>query len=267
MAKVTRRAKTSAGKRVKASATAAGAAARKAAKNASKAAAKVAKATAKAARPAKAAKKARPAKPAKKASPAKPAKAARKGRAAGRRAPDVAHADPVLFEALTEGERADALRVLTEDKRLASMAKVGRYKVIAVEPLVVKPPHELVGTRLARLLVYDYASDRCVDACVDLDASAVTFLAVTRAQPMLSREEEATAIAIAMSDERVAKQLSLGDEPQLAMHYWSRNTGDLAYARRSAAVLFGPRGGNASLVAVVDLLDDTVADVVPADQW
>ena len=50
-------------------------------------------------------------------------------------------ADPALFEPLCEGERADALRVMTEDRRLATMAKVARYRVTAVEPLVVKPPH------------------------------------------------------------------------------------------------------------------------------
>src|SRR5690349_4746577 len=38
--------------------------------------------------------------------------------------------DPALFEALSEGERAAALRILTEDRRLANMAKVARYRVI-----------------------------------------------------------------------------------------------------------------------------------------
>jgi hypothetical protein len=73
---------------------------------------------------------------------------------------------------LTAGEIADALRTLTEDRRVATMAKVGRYRVIATEPLVVKPPNPLAGHRLARVVVYDYAADRCVDACVDLDAPA-----------------------------------------------------------------------------------------------
>jgi hypothetical protein len=243
-------------------------------KTAGKAAKKAApkKAATKPAAPKKAAKKpakkpAAPKKAAKK--PAAPKKAAKKPakKPGARRDADLRYADPVLFAPLTEGERADALRVLTEDKRVAKMAKVGRYKVVAVEPLVVKPPHELVGQRLARIVIYDYASDRCVDASVDLDASVVAFLGVTRAQPMLSREEEAAAVAIAMADERVSGQLSLGDEPQLAMHYWSRNDRELSYSRRSAAVLFGPRGGNASLVAVVDLLDDAVAEVVAADDW
>src|SRR5688572_22748433 len=52
-------------------------------------------------------------------------------------------ADPALFEPLCEGERADALRVMTEDRRLANMAKIARYRITAVEPLVLKPPHEL----------------------------------------------------------------------------------------------------------------------------
>lgn len=183
------------------------------------------------------------------------------------RQPDLRYSDPQLFEPLTEGERADALRVLTEDARLNKMAKVGRYRVIAVEPLVVKPPHELVGHRLARLVIYDYAGDRAVDACVDLDERKVSFLDTSRAQPMLSRDEEASAVAIALRDERVEKQLSLGDEPLMAMHYWSNNENDLAYSRRSAAVIFGRRGAAASIVAVVDLLDETVADVVSAERW
>jgi len=51
------------------------------------------------------------------------------------------------------------------------------------------------------------------------------------------------------------------------MHYWGRRESDLAYARRSAAVIFGRPGAAPSLVAVVDLLDNLVTDVVPASQW
>src|SRR5262245_30538543 len=80
----------------------------------------------------------------------------------GRAAADVVHADPALFDPLTPGETADALRTLIEDRRTSSMAKVGRYRVICTEPLVVKPPHELAGHRLARVVAYDYASDRAV---------------------------------------------------------------------------------------------------------
>src|SRR5258706_12801499 len=119
------------------------------------------------------------------------------------------------------------------------MAKVGRYRVIASEPLVVKPPNWMAGHRLARMVVYDYAADRCVDACIDLDAGIVAHLDVTKSQPMLSRDEEAIAIGVALSDDRVRAQLSLGDEAQAAMHYWGRRSSDVAYARRSAAVLFG----------------------------
>lgn len=180
---------------------------------------------------------------------------------------DVASADPTLFAPLTPGEVADALRTLTEDRRVGNMAKVGRYRVIAAEPLVVKPPHWMAGHRLARVVVYDYAADRCVDACIDLDAGIVAHLDVTRAQPMLSREEEAVAIGVAMSDERVRAALSLGDEPMIAPHYWGRRETDPAYARRSAAVVFGRQGSHPSLVAVVDLLDNLVTDVVPASQW
>jgi hypothetical protein len=48
--------------------------------------------------------------------------------------------------------------------------------------------------------------------------------------------------------------------------YWSRRPSDLAYRRRSAAVIFG-RGGLASHVVVVDLIDGVVTDVVTSEQW
>jgi hypothetical protein len=182
-------------------------------------------------------------------------------------APDVAQADPNLFDPLTPGEIADALRTLTEDRRLSSMAKVGRYRVICTEPLVVKPPHWMAGHRLARVVAYDYAADRTVDACVDLDAGVVAHLELTKSQPMLSRDEEALAVSIAMVDDRVRSKLQLGDVPQMTMHYWGRSPKDISYARRSAAVVFGRADGHSSLVAVVDLLDNAVTQVVPAELW
>src|SRR5689334_25437918 len=113
----------------------------------------------------------------------KPAKPKPNGKANGkangkpsRRSADVAQADATLFDPLTPGETADALRTLIEDRRVASMAKVGRYRVICTEPLVVKPPHWMAGHRLARVVAYDYAADRAVDACVDLDAGIVAHL-------------------------------------------------------------------------------------------
>ena len=147
------------------------------------------------------------------------------------------------------------------------MAKVGRYRVICAEPLVVKPPHWMAGHRLARVVVYDYSGDRTVDACVDLEAGVVAHLELTKSQPMLAREEEALAVSIATVDERVRAKLALGDVPQATMHYWGRTTADMAYTRRSAAVIFGRAEGHASLVAVVDLLDNVVTQVVPAELW
>ncbi len=201
--------------------------------------------------------------------PAKaPAKAKPKATAAERPpAPDVVGSDPSLFAPLTPGEIADAIRTLTEDRRVAGMAKVGRYRVVATEPLVVKPPHWIAGHRLARVVVYDYAADRTVDACVDLDAGVVAHLDISKAQPMLSREEEAVATSVATLDERVRDKLALGDQPLVAMHYWGKDANDPAFARRSAAVLFGRAGGHPTLVAVVDLLDNQVTAVVPASEW
>ena len=184
-----------------------------------------------------------------------------------KRKPDVTDAEPALFDTLTPGETADALRTLTEDRRLTGMAKVGRYRVICTEPLVVKPPHWMAGHRLVRVVAYDYSQDRAVDACVDLDAGVVAHLELSKGQPMLSREEEALATSIAMVDERVRNKLAIGDAPLTTMHYWGRTPTDLAYARRSAAVLFGRVGGHASIVAIVDLVDQVVSQVVPAEAW
>jgi hypothetical protein len=215
-------------------------------------------------------------KPTKSAKPskskAKPAarangKGAARGRKEAGKEAGVEAADPSLFDPLTPGEVADALRTLTEDRRLSSMAKVGRYRVICTEPLVVKPPHWMAGHRLVRVVAYDYAADRAVDACVDLDAGVVAHLELSKAQPLLSRDEEALAVSIAMVDDRVLEKLALGDVPQVTMHYWGRTQNDLAFARRSAAVVFGRTDGHPSLVAVVDLIDGQVTQVVPAELW
>jgi len=74
-------------------------------------------------------------------------------------------------------------------------------------------------------------------------------------------------VSIAMTDERVREKLVLGDVAQTTMHYWGRNPKDISFARRSAAVIFGRTDGHASLVAVVDLLDNQVTQVVPAEMW
>ena len=207
---------------------------------------------------------AKPAKSKAKSAPA-PTKKTPPKAGGGQRSPDVANADPALFDPLTHGEVADALRTLTEDRRLGSMAKVGRYRVICTEPLVVKPPHYMAGHRLARVVAYDYAALRAVDACIDLDAGVVAHLELTKAQPMLSRDEEALAVSIAMTDDRVRSKLTLGEAPQATMHYWGRNADDPSFERRSAAVIFGRSDGHSTLVAIVDLLDNAVTQVVPAE--
>jgi hypothetical protein len=187
---------------------------------------------------------------------------------AGKRVAPIAVTEyPELFLPLSAGESADALRTLTEDSRVATMAKVGRYRVICTEPLVVKHQNRLAGHRLARVVVYDYAADRCIDACVDLDAGVVAHLDINRSQPMLSREEEALAISIATADDEVRSTLTLGEQPQLATHYWGKDASEIAYSHRSAAVLFGRAGEHPAMVVVVDLLDNQVTNIVPANRW
>jgi hypothetical protein len=190
----------------------------------------------------------------------------KKKKAKGRRL-SVDAADPELFAPLTDGERADAVRVLTEDLRVAAMAKVGRYRVITVEPQVLKPPSKHANCRLARIVTYDYSAQRTVDAIIDLEEHVVADLTFTKNQPMLSRDEEAIAISLAMADSRIEEALGLGEEPLAAMHYWSNDETELAYSRRSAAVIFGQPGARPSTVAIVDLVDNVVGDVVPAEHW
>jgi hypothetical protein len=182
-------------------------------------------------------------------------------------APSPRAVDAALFEPLTVGERAEALRLAVEEPLLRGMAKIGRYRVVAAEPLVLKPPHERAGRRLARVVIYDYAGDQRVEVALDLERTEVFRVGGSRAQPMLSPEEEEAAIAIAIADAAVSSALGLGDEVYAVLQYWGRDPSELAHARRSAAVLFGPQGGPASLVAVVNLIDGAVVDVVPADQW
>jgi Cu2+-containing amine oxidase len=173
----------------------------------------------------------------------------------------------MLFAPLSEGERADAIRCLLEDDRLRGLAKVGRYRVITAEPLVVKPPEPLAGRRLARVVVYDYASDKCVDACVDLDRGAVCHVSTSTAQPMLSRDEEADAVAIADADQRVVEARGIGAVATVALHYWSLRETEFSFRRRSAAVVYATPGARPSCVAVVSLVDREVLSVVPAEKW
>ena len=180
---------------------------------------------------------------------------------------DVRHADPELFLPLTEGERADALRLALEEKRLRTMAKVGRYRVIAVEPLVLKPPHARAAHRLARVVIYDYASDTRVEVSADLEAAEVFYAVSSQAQPMLSATEELEAIEIASLHDEVNSRLALGDVAQGVMHYWSRDASEVPFRHRSAAVLFGQPGATPALVAVVNLIDGEVTEVVAADRW
>lgn len=203
-------------------------------------------------------------------SPATPSRttrrsAARVARAERTAAPRAEGAD--RFAPLTEGEQAAALRICTADSRLAGIAQIGRYRVISVEPLPVKRGHPRAESRLARVVIYDYASERCLDACVDLDGEDLFALSSSHSQPPLSPTEEAEAVAIALADERVRRELSLGDDAQAVLHYWSQRPADLAATRRSAAVILGEPGGRPNVVAVVDLMEETVTEVVPAARW
>jgi hypothetical protein len=152
-------------------------------------------------------------------------------------------------------DRASALRILMDDGMMRGIARIGCFRVLTNEP--AEPP---TGRRLFAIDLVDYASDRSVHACVDLDRRGVASLACTPAEPRLAPEEEADALAVALADRRVAGGINLGDEPQSIVHVD-------AHPHRAAAILFGAQRSSPSLVAVVDLARRTVTKVVPAERW
>jgi hypothetical protein len=158
-----------------------------------------------------------------------------------------------------EGE--EALRILLDDDMMHSIARIGRFCVLANETVVVEPPDPLAGHRMAHIDLVDYARDRAVKATVDLELGGVSSLSCAPAASTLAPQEEAEALAVALADRRVSGGINLGDEPQAIMH-----TGD-ACGHRSAAVLFGLARAQPTLVAVVDLARRQVTRVVPADRW
>ena len=177
----------------------------------------------------------------------------------------VVRTNPALFAPLTDGEWSESLRLLTEDSRITSMAKIGRYRVVSVEALPQKPPSPSAGHRCTRVVAYDYAASQCVDALVDLEIQKVVGLSFSNTQPMLSSAEDEAAIHIALRDPDVQQKLTLGDEAQSVAHYV--NTNPRFNTTRSAAVLFGANGARPRTVVVVDLLDSRVTEIVPAENW
>lgn len=156
-------------------------------------------------------------------------------------------------------ERDEALRILLDDEMMRTIARIGRFRVLAHETVVAEPPDPLAGHRLALIDIVDYSSDRSVRATVDLDRGGVATLRCAPAEQRLAPEEQAEALAVALADRRVAGGLVLGDTPQAIVH--------VGCAHRSAAVHFGQVGKQkgASLVAIVDLARSVVTRVGPPD--
>jgi hypothetical protein len=159
------------------------------------------------------------------------------------------------------GDRETALRILLDDEMMRSIARVGRFRVLANETSVARPPDPLAGHRLAWIDLVDYERDRSVKACVDLDRGDVASLRCAPAEHRLAPVEEAEALDVALADRRVAGGLALGDQPQAILHVGAGDT------HRSAAVVFGMPRSSPSLVAVVDLARSVVTRVVPAERW
>lgn len=165
-----------------------------------------------------------------------------------------------------EGTPDEALRILFDDDMMRSIARIGRFRVLAHEMVVAAPPDPLAGHRLALIDLVDYSNDRNVHACVDLDRGGVASLRCAPAEP-LAPEEQAEALSVALADRRVADGIALGDMPQAILHVGARRGHDVGHAHRSAAVLFGPCGPShkPSLVAIVDLARSVVTRLVPPE--
>jgi hypothetical protein len=153
-------------------------------------------------------------------------------------------------------ERESALKILMDDDMMRGIARIGCFRVLTNEPLPGPPS----GRRLFGIDLVDYASDRSVQACVDLDRRGVASLHCAQAGDRLAPEEEADALTVALADRRVASSIVLGDAPQSIVHVDAR-------PHRAAAILFGTPRSTPSLVAVVDLARRTVTKVVRADRW
>ena len=132
-----------------------------------------------------------------------------------------------LGEAI-DHDRATALRILMDDDMMRGIARICCFRVLA-NALVADSPS---GRRLYGIELVDYASDRNVRACVDLDRRGVASLRCAQAEPRLAPEEEADALTVALADRRVASGITLGDAPQSIVHVD-------AHPHRAAAILFG----------------------------
>jgi hypothetical protein len=158
-------------------------------------------------------------------------------------------------------EAEQALEILLADEMMRSIAKSSCYRVRMNDRLAVEPPDPLAGRRLRLIDIVDYASDRTVTACVDLDRGSVASLRRAPAEASLAPSEEDDALSVALADRRVAAGIALGDRPQSIVRVGAHGEPH----HRSAAITFGPEPTTPSLVAIVDLARRAVTKIVPAD--
>jgi hypothetical protein len=157
-------------------------------------------------------------------------------------------------------EADEALHILLADEMMKSIARGGCYRVRVNDRLGVESPDPLAGRRLRFIDLVDYASDREVTACVDLDRSSLTSLRCRPAEARLAPAEEADALTVALADRRVAAGIALGDQPQSIVRVGGAGAEP---HHRSAAVTFGAARSTPSLVAIVDLARRSVTKILP----
>ena len=157
-------------------------------------------------------------------------------------------------------EADEALHILLADEMMRSIARGGCYRVRVNDRLGVESSDPQAGRRVRFIDLVDYASDREVTACVDLDRSTITSLRCRPAEARLAPAEEADALSVALADRRVAAGIALGDRPQSIVRVGGAGTEP---HHRSAAVTFGTPRSAPSLVAIVDLARRAVTKILP----
>ena len=194
--------------------------------------------------------------------PGPPAKAAKRGA-------DVVKADPTLFDPLTPGEVADALRTLTEDRRVSCDGE-GRPL-----PRARAPSRSWSSRRTGWPGTGSRASSRTTTRH-DRSRRCVRRSRRRRGRAPRAHAGAADAVARRGGDRDLDRDRRQPRAREARASATCRSRRCTTGAARPATCrsrgarprsIFGRADGHASLVAVVDLLDQPVTQVVPAEQW
>jgi hypothetical protein len=179
---------------------------------------------------------------------------------------------PLPLDPLTAAEREAAERVARAEARVTELLGPGRYKLISVEFLALKPEDPRLATetdgpiqigRHAEVLFYRYDGDVGVRVVVDVAQETVRDVSRVDGQAVpLSEEEVVEAGELALHDETVIGRLG-PDRRQYkieGMRILATRESDPCYRHRCVDLLF--RRGPHYLVAFPVTVDLTSRDVM-----